>query len=295
MKKRTAILIACHKNSKQINMLLETLSHVDIDVYLHVDKKSNIYNEIAERKGLYVIRDEQRIDVKWGQISQVDATLLLLKEAYAKEQYGYYIYISGEDWPCKSIEKISDLCVQKKNRMYFWESLNHGGIFNNLDKRNTVYFPLKWIDRRFVYKVMRRIYVELTGGYSRTYKIFMRKNPLGCKFYFGSSWWGLNDETVGWMLDYLQKTPEYYKFFVNCANPDECFFQTLLMMSPFADINTDYLTYLNFLPGANSPEYITEEDLERAFASPYYFMRKVDLCKLDSNVFRDWEDKRDES
>lgn len=49
------------------------------------------------------------------------------------------------------------------------------------------------------------------------------------------------------------------------------------MLSPYADENTDYLTYLRFQKGANSPDILTEDDLQRAKESKYLVMRKVDM------------------
>ena len=42
MDKKLAILIACHKNASQINLLVKALTHSDVDVFLHVDKKSDM-------------------------------------------------------------------------------------------------------------------------------------------------------------------------------------------------------------------------------------------------------------
>lgn len=47
-------------------------------------------------------------------------------------------------------------------------------------------------------------------------------------------------------MQYLTIHPEYYKFYENTTCPDESFFHTLVMLSPYADENTDYLTYLHF-------------------------------------------------
>ena len=33
---KIAILILCHKNPKQINLLLDKLNHQDIDCYIHI-------------------------------------------------------------------------------------------------------------------------------------------------------------------------------------------------------------------------------------------------------------------
>ena len=68
---RIAILIQCHKNSKQINLLLERLNHPDIDCYLHIDKKADFTDKIIHRENVFVLPDEKRVAVKWAQISQV--------------------------------------------------------------------------------------------------------------------------------------------------------------------------------------------------------------------------------
>ena len=277
MKNKTAILITCHKNPQQINKLTETLSHPDVDIFIHVDKKSNIQSDILTRDRVYIIPDEKRISVEWGRISIVDATLVLMTEAQKKGPYNYYISISGEDWPCKSVDDIIKLSVTEKNRVKFVNSLNTCGRFNKYDKRNSIFFPLKIIDNKLIYRILKRLYIEITGGYNKTYKLFTRKNTLDCKFYFGSAWWGLNRKTVEWMLDYLDKNPQYYNFYKNCSTPDESFFQTLFMLSPYADKNTKNLTYLSFLPGSSNPKYLTETDIEKAYDSDFYFMRKIDL------------------
>ena len=78
---KIAVLIQCHKNSKQINLLLDKLDHPNIDSYIHVDKKAAFADEIVHRENVFVLPDEQRVSVEWAQISQVTATLNLLNTA----------------------------------------------------------------------------------------------------------------------------------------------------------------------------------------------------------------------
>ena len=249
---KIAILIQCHKNPKQINLLLERLNHPDIDCYLHIDKKADFTDKIIHRENVFVLPDEQRVSVEWAQISQVTATLNLLNTAVAgiRGGYDYYWLISGQDWPLRSADKI----------VKFFEE--HNGT-------------------NFVQKIIKRGWVEFTGGYNQTWKIFERKQ-LGIEFYFGSSWWALKRETIDWIMQYITTHPEYYKFYENATCPDESFFQTLVMISPYADENTDYLTYLHFQKGANSPDILTEDNLQRARESKYLIMRKVDMNVDDS-------------
>ena len=49
---------------------------------------------------------EQRLDVRWGDISVVKAELLLLETASMKGPYDYYHLLSGVDLPIKSQDYI---------------------------------------------------------------------------------------------------------------------------------------------------------------------------------------------
>lgn len=289
MDKKLAILIACHKNASQINLLVKALTHSEVDVFLHVDKKSDIRDEIEKATNLYVLPIEKSIDVKWAKISQVRATLNLLEYAQSIAHYDYFIFISGEDYPCKPIDDIVKLADKQENRFQFWDSLNINGQFNHYDKRNSLYFPDWIIGRSLIQKILKRLYIQVTGGYNKA--IIKRKNILKCKFYFGSSWWGMTGRLADWMIDYLNKNPAYYCYYSNCMNPDESFFHTLFMLSPYGNLKTDFLTYLKFLPKRegskytkNSPEYLNEGEIEAAKKSKYYFMRKIDFNFIDKST-----------
>lgn len=276
---KIAILIQCHKNLTQIDLLLDSLNHPDIDCYIHVDKKADFADKIIKRKNVFVLPDEKRVAVEWAQISLVTATLNLIQEAYQNGGYDYYWLISGQDWPLRSADEIIRFFEEHKGKNFveYWDSKNYGNHQqNNLDKRNQIYFPLEIIGRKPWQKIAKRAWVELTGGYNKTWKIFTRKQ-LEIDFYFGSTWWALTSETVEWITNYLGQHEAYYTFYKNTVCPDESFFQTLVMMSPYADDETDYLTYLHFPEGANSPDTLRTGDFPQAKESGYLVMRKVDM------------------
>ena len=45
-----AYAIQCHKNIDQVNRLIKVLKSDDIDLFIHVDKKSNIKDKIIKDK-----------------------------------------------------------------------------------------------------------------------------------------------------------------------------------------------------------------------------------------------------
>ena len=113
----------------------------------------------------------------------------------------------------------------------------------------------------------------------------MRKQ-LQIELYFGSQWWALTGETVEWIINYLGQHEDYYIFYKNTVCPDESFFQTLVMRSPYADDKTEYLTYLQFPKGANSPDILRASDFPQAKESGCLVMRKVDMDVDDFFVSR---------
>lgn len=105
---KIAFLMQCHKNPEQINILLKALKHPQVDIFVHVDSKSeNTRDAIEKNEGIYLLPKRDCVDVQWAQFSQVQATLNLLNAAIYRG-YSHYFLISGQDFPIKSIEEIVD-------------------------------------------------------------------------------------------------------------------------------------------------------------------------------------------
>lgn len=284
---KIAILLLCHKNSDQIMALVHALRHSDIDVYIHIDKKSSMVLKFAEKNNrVFILPSQLRVDVQWGSISQVDATLNLLEYAMHSEKYDYYWLCSGQDYPIKNVHRIIDFLGKEpqKNYINFFRSKNfESDMENNYDKRNAIVYPKWMFSRNICIRILKRIYVELTGGYTKTFQLFRRQNSLGMQFYFGSSWWCLNNEIVTWMMRYIQTNGEYYQFFTSCMNPDESFFHTLVKNSPFSSQCEDYLHYVDWSEGKSSPKILRIDDFEHICASSKFMARKFD-SRVDESI-----------
>lgn len=277
---KLAFLIQCHKNAEQINQLIQALSHPDIDLYIHVDRKSRIIQQInIFKSNVIILPDEERVDVRWGTFSQVEATLNLLKHSY-KKKYDYYWLISGQDFPlisAKSIITKLSSTMGEYNFVNLFASKNNGTIKStNFDKRNEIIFPAWLLKHDLKHRIIRRLWVEITGGYQHTFPIFLRPNKNGLKYYFGSSWWCINCDFAGYILNYIKVHPEYIKFFKKASCPDESFFQTLLMNSKFAFSRREYLHYIDWSEGNSSPKILKCSDLDKVFSSNKFMARKID-------------------
>jgi len=283
---KIAVLVQCHKNPEQINRMLCAMRHPAITFFVHVDKKSSIGEKILQGEDIVMLPDEYRVDVQWSRISQVDATLNLLNFARRMEGYDFYWVCSGQDFPIKSPAYIVRWFEEHENNDFLelFSSANYGlNQENNYDKRNAINFPEWMLGRKQWQRIVKRLYIELTGGYNKTFSISRRKPVDGLNFYFGSSWICLSKRTWDWMGDYLQVHPEYYAYFKNCNCPDESFFQTLVMNSPYADQRMDYLHYVEWPEGMNNPKILTMDDYHKLMDSEKLMARKFD-SDVDSTV-----------
>ena len=288
---RIAILVQCHKNPEQINKMLCAMQHPAITFFIHVDKKATIEKDLLSGENIIQLPDAQRIDVQWSKISQIDATLNLLEYARKNGEYDFFWLCSGQDFPIKSANQI--VCwFEKHNENDFIElfpSRNTGLDYeNNYDKRNAIYFPEWMLGREHWQRIIKRLYIEMTGGYNRTFRFARRKPVDNMRFYYGSSWVCLTRRTLNWITDYLNFHPDYYSFFKNCNCPDESFFQTLVMNSPYSNLRMDYLHFVEWIAGQHNPKLLTIEDYQKLKESDKLMARKFDM-KVDKSIIEKLE------
>ena len=277
---KVAFLMLCHKNPKQINLLLKALKHPQIDVFIHVDSKNeNIREDIEKSDGVYLLPKKDCVDVQWAQFSEVKATLNLLNVAISKGGgYSHYFLISGQDFPLKSIGKIVRFLNERKD-----ENFIDCALIKRFEKRNDIYFPRMVIGKRIWQKILKGILVYSTGGWNQTFSIIKRLKPANVQYYFGSQWWCLNDAMVKWIYNFLENYPEYIKLFKHSLCPDECFFQTLVMNSPFANTTKQYLHYIKWEKGKSSLKTLTTIDYEELKKAEKLIARKFDI-NVDAEI-----------
>ena len=275
---KQAILVQCHKNPKQVNLLLDALDDPNLDIYVHIDKKSNIGSEIKTGKQIHILPDEYRVDVGWAVISQVEATLNLMRYAAAWGEYGHYLLCSGQDYPLVKASELSDFLNKNAdfNFVQIWASKKGGGYTNNYDKRTEIYYPYSVLGNTLPKRIAKRALVELTGGYNRTWPIFRRKQLENVDFYFGSQWVCISGEMEKWVEEYIKNHQEFIEFYRHTNCPDESFFQTLLMNSPYKDRRQDYLHYIDWSSGGNSPKNLDVSDIDRMMKSGKLMARKFE-------------------
>ena len=275
---KLAILLLCHKNSKQINLLLDQLVHPQVSVFVHVDKNAAITPQLKSYQNVFILPDEKRVACRWGSMSLVEATLHLLQYATQHGPFDYFWLCSGQDFPIKPIEQIVSFVEQHAGKEFLdlFPSKNHTGNYSNYDKRTAVYYPLWMLGNKLWQRIVKRGSIELTGGYRYTW-MGRRSCKTDLKFYFGSQWWCLSCKACKWILDYISKNSHLLDFYKNTIVPDESLFHTLLMNSPYAQNRQDALHYIDWSEGGNSPKTLGMSDLAALQQSDKFMARKFDL------------------
>lgn len=284
---RTAYILQIHKNPNQVNEFLNQLVSDDqADIYIHIDKRhyEELNGEILKNPSVRVL--ERSIICEWGDISQVDTTILLLREVLASgNQYDFVCLRSGQDLLVKN--GFKNFLLENKGKIYMdfinitWK--NEGAIRLNWPKvtrqRYTTAHP---------FRIFRRM---IKYFYDRGMKIFPNKNfwPEDYDFYCGSQWFTIPFEAAKYIINFLDENKWYRKYFENTYTPDEWFFHTLLMNSRFkSNIVKNNLLYLRMgenLSERNSPVYLTSDDIHSIERSNHFFARKFDE-KIDPSVIQ---------
>lgn len=279
---KQAICIQCHAKPELVNYLIETMPEAFFDFYIHVDKKSNIYQEILRKENVFFA---DRVNVHWGRFSQVEATLSLFR-MIDTEKYSYIHLCSGNDFVAKSPKEIAR-CFQFPGQEYIeCNPLNANCTWSwHGEDRYACYYP-QWMIQRPRRKLMRCIRVSYREFVMRT-KLFKRHHFPVSEFYGGSSWFSITGGLLRWMLTYISEHPEYEKHFKHGVCVDEVFFSTLARISPYADrISNRHLRYMKW-EGSTSggPQVLTASDAAQFQQSEAIWARKFEDLQTIQTIY----------
>ena len=186
--------------------------------------------------------------------------------------------ISGEDFPVKSPTEFLDYLEMHADSEFIDVSAGLEGSKRRFQKRLSVYYPRFLQGYSMVARLLRRIYVALQGG-DRDWTLFRRKLPtLATNPYFGKAWFCLTRQAAEYLLEEADcvSGKEFLRFLDHSTDPDECYFQTLVGNSPFANRCRPSLTYVKFEGRKSHPVLLNEEVVEQLDDEPYFFARKFE-------------------
>lgn len=282
---RTAYILQTHKNPEQVNKFIQQLISDDqADVYVHIDKRNfeQIHNKIIKNDQVKVLH--QTINCEWGDISQIDTTILLLKEVLSsKKDYDFVCLRSGQDLLVK--DGFKDFLNSHQGNIFM--------ALRSVGKHNLGLMEINWpkaTRRRYTTPHPNRIYRRVIQSlYRNGFNIYPNTNewPEEYTFHNGSQWFTMPLDIVKYMIDFIDQNEWYYKYFENTLCPDEWFFHTLIMNSPYkskvVNNNLLFVKWGEKFSEQSSPQYLTEKDIDSIRNSGHFFARKFD-ADVDSAV-----------
>ncbi len=265
---KIAIMIQAHKGFKQIKALVDSLVCNNIYLFIHIDKKNDkLYRQLLQhyKNSSNVILIENRVKVNWSGLSQVKATLNIMKTVYNyKINFDRVIFISGEDIFLKTKEYLIEFFYNNRDKEY----LDFSDIKNyawRLKQYN--FFTECRYNRSFIIRALQKI----LRVFQNTFFI-NRTNLDNTILYKGSQWFNITGSALKYIIEKEQDIDKFK--FTACS--DEHFFQIMLLNSKFKNsIINNNLRYIIWEDNKSSPKYLSKEELEEARKSENIFARKV--------------------
>lgn len=279
-----AYCIITHKNNKILRECINILSKHS-EIYIHVDKKSNI-DDFKEyiNKVKFV---KKRVDIKWGEYSQVQATINLLN-ATIEKKYDYIFLLSGDCLPLKNNTQIQYILKENNKREYVALDSNYKNIENRVKYKYTKYH----------YKKNKTILDSIIIKIHSILKKILFKNKLYNllpQLYKGTNWFGITSELRDYILQYIEENEWYCKAFYNSLCGDEVFFHTIIYNSKFreniyqpkdkSNICYQALRYIDWKSGPDYPRTLDESDFKKMIDTECIFARKFNE-DLDVDLYK---------
>lgn len=298
---KIAILLLAHKNKEQLERLLSVLKHEDIDIFIHLDKKSP-FEPSDIQCFANVVFTEQRYDVGLFEFSMVEAEFELIRTAKLHGTYQYFILMSGQCYPICSIDSIYRYLLERypepfieivapTETNYVKKNFKHVYILKRFKLQT--YDLLKRNFSYKTYRLLRYIPGGLVLAISLIKELFCkspiaRLRKMNYPSYCGSQWWILPDVIVD-RVSKEYENKEFCKIVRDTFSCDETFFQTAIMTNGESSGITidDQNNYMNrrwfYIFDHGHPITLTKEYYEEIISSGMLFARKFDIT-VDSEI-----------
>lgn len=294
-------LVLAHKNPKQLYRMVNALNDGAAKFYIHIDAKTPIIPFKEHLQGMPISFIDKREDCIWGDFSIVRATINLMEAAAKENEKGYFILMSGQDYPITSQEKINTFLEQYNGYDFIdftplenkWKAkmvkdkLEHYHILHSQKRgHSNCYAPFFHCS---LFQKGRTLFHLLKGRLSKQHfkllcKLPIRRAPFK-KQYAGSQFWAFSEKTFYKVLDYIKEhystLEDYYRY---TSSPDEVYFHSILLNLQQTDIEIKLKAQITFVNYFRKNNVFLSEDLKTILSQKEkLFARKFDM-DVDTDI-----------
>lgn len=266
-----AYLIMAHGEWELLRRLVACLDDARNDIFIHIDAKAGPLPIVAARNaGLFYT--QRRVDVRWGDVSVVEAEYVLFREAVARGPYAYYHLMSGADLPLKSQDYIHSFFDANAGKEFIGYTLT--SVTPEVVRK-----AMRW--HLFPRSFKRRS--ALRAGFLRLQETLGIYRNRGVDFKKGTQWCSVTDAMARLFLD---NEAWAMKTFTHTFCSDEMVMHTLCWHSPLKDnifsLESDGAGCMRAIGWRNSCLYDwTAADYDTLVSSPALFARKFNSSDWD--------------
>lgn len=279
--KRHAFLIIAHNEPEVLALLLQSLDHPRVALFVHVDKRAPA---IAKQVDTTTMRFAtlQRLEpaqaVYWGDVTQVEVELRLFAAARAVAPFAYYHLLSGVDFLLRPVEEVLAFFDANAGKEFvgFWHGEFHeNDIFRKIQYRHLfTAYQCRRPDR-----FLHAITTPPRKWWLIIQKFFHYRRFPHRTFYKGFNWCSITTPFCDLLLSKRQELLRTYR---QTLCPDEIYKHTLLAESPFRE---QVYNFDDAVEGTRRlidwergyPYVWKADDLEELSRSHLLFARKVTL------------------
>ena len=133
---KVAYLILAHHQPKQLYRLVNTLNSKSVSFFIYIDLKSDISKFNCYKYDSNVLFIKKRISVNRFGYYLSQAMITLIQTAAVSNEYDYFIYLSGNDYPIKDNDYIHNYFKNNYplNFMNFYPLVGNADFVNHLKK-----------------------------------------------------------------------------------------------------------------------------------------------------------------
>ena len=222
---RIAYLIMTHENPSVLQRTIRTLSFGDSDCafFIHLDRKTSC-ERFRLISGQHVHFSKRRIPVYWGEFSQVEAIVSLVRQAIEIPQgYDYCVLITGSCYPLRTGGYIRNY-LENNQGLEYMDILQVPGPGKPISRFTTVRYPTTMPIRRLIFRGLAKVSLAQLN-----YKGYVGNLEL----YAGDGAWALTREACQYVLNIMATRPNLIRYFERVFAPDEALFHTILGNSIF--------------------------------------------------------------
>ena len=266
------LLITAYKEFDYLYRFSKFCSEQGLGVYIHIDKKYSERTILDKLNTLDNVSAVSIFKVPWGGYQHIEAICYMLKLAIGEHSECKYLHvITGQDCICRNIKEFKSFFSKNHNCNYM--SISDG---ENNRFRYETFYRNDWIN----YKNSIGKFITKTGYVVQRYLFRIRRRPPeGFKIYKGMVYVSITSEFGKYVLNFLrtENGKQYLRWLKWCLIPEEFFFQTILMNSPFKETacknNLRYALWKK-KHGAQ-PGILDSSDYDTIVNSGAFFARKI--------------------